>query len=176
MKLAGETVLSGPRARVWELFNNPERLSKLIPGCEKLETLGPDEYGGTLNVGIASVKGVYSGKLKLEDQRPPEHYRMIVDGKGKQGFIRGSGTLDLEARDAKSTTVRYAGDIQVGGPLVQVGQRVIDSAAKMMLGQFFAAADAELKAEAAGTVARQGILINLWRSIVRLVASILGRN
>jgi hypothetical protein len=176
MKLAGETVLSGPRARVWELFNSPERLSKLIPGCEKLETLGPDEYGGTLNVGIASVKGVYSGKLKLEDQRPPEHYRMIVDGKSKQGFIRGSGTLDLEARDAKSTTVRYAGEVQVGGPLVQVGQRVIDSAAKMMLGQFFAAADAELKAEAAGTVARQGILINLWRSIVRLAASIFGRN
>ncbi len=168
--------MSGSRTRVWELFNSPERLSKLIPGCEKLETLGPDEYRGTLNVGIASVKGVYSGKLKLEDQHPPEHYRMIVDGKGKQGFIRGSGTLDLEARDAKSTTVRYAGDVQVGGPLVQVGQRVIDSAAKMMLGQFFAAADAELKAEAAGTVARQGILINLWRSIVRLVASILGRN
>lgn len=176
MKLAGETVLSGPRARVWELFNSPERLSKLIPGCEKLETLGPDEYGGTLNVGIASVNGVYSGKLKLEEQRPPEHYRMTVDGKGKQGFIRGSGTLDLEPRDAKSTTVKYTGDVQVGGPLVQVGQRVIDSAAKMMLGQFFAAADAELKAEAAGTVARQGILINLWRSIVRLAASIFGRN
>ncbi|MFZ0660196.1 MAG: carbon monoxide dehydrogenase subunit G [Candidatus Binataceae bacterium] len=168
--------MSGPRARVWELFNSPERLSKLIPGCEKLETLGPDEYGGTLNVGIASVKGVYSGKLKLAEQRPPEHYRMTVDGKGKQGFIRGSGTLDLEPRDAKSTTVKYTGDVQVGGPLVQVGQRVIDSAAKMMLGQFFAAADAELKAEAAGTVARQGILINLWRSIVRLAASIFGRN
>jgi len=174
MKLAGETVLSAPRERVWELFNNPERLSKLIPGCEKLETLGPDEYGGTLNVGIASVKGVYSGKLKLEDKRAPEHYRMLVDGKGKQGFMRGSGTLDLAARDAKSTTVKYAGDVQVGGPLLQVGQRVIDSAAKMMLGQFFAAADAELQAEAAGVVARQGILINLWRSIVRLLASIFG--
>ncbi|HVA81170.1 MAG TPA: carbon monoxide dehydrogenase subunit G [Candidatus Binataceae bacterium] len=176
MKLAGETVLSAPRERVWDLFNNPERLSKLIPGCEKLETLGPDEYGGTLNVGIASVKGVYSGKLKLEDQRAPAHYRMLVDGKGKQGFMRGSGTLDLEARGAKSTAVKYAGDVQVGGTLVQVGQRVIESAAKMMLGQFFAAAEAELKAEAAGTVARQGILLNLWRSIVRLVASLFGRN
>jgi carbon monoxide dehydrogenase subunit G len=174
MKLAGETVLSAPRERVWELLNNPERLSKLIPGCEKLETLGPDEYGGTLNVGIASVKGVYSGKLKLEDKRAPEHYRMLVDGKGKQGFMRGSGTLDLAVRDAKSTTVTYAGDVQVGGPLVQVGQRVIDSAARMMLGQFFTAADAELRAEAAGTVARQGILLNLWRSIVRLFASLFG--
>ena len=80
------------------LFNDPERLSKLIPGCEKLEVLGPDEFAGTLNVGIAAVKGVYSGKLKLEDNRPPEHYKMLVDGKGKQGFMRGSGTLDLVAQ------------------------------------------------------------------------------
>ncbi len=170
MKLSGEQVLSAPRERVWDLFNNPERLSKLIPGCEKLDVLGPDEYGGTINVGVASVKGIYSGKLKLEDKRAPEHYKMVVDGKGKQGFMRGSGTLDLEAKDRNLTVVKYNGDVQIGGPLVQVGQRVIDSAAKMMLGQFFAAADAELKAEAAGTVARQGIFINFWRWLVRLLS------
>ncbi len=174
MKLAGEQILSAPRDRVWALFNDPERLSRLIPGCEKLEVLGPDEYGGTINVGIASVKGVYSGKLKLEDKRAPEHYRMVVDGKGKQGFVRGSGTLDLEARDGNITAVKYAGDVQIGGPLVQVGQRVIDSAAKMMLGQFFAAADAELRAEAAGTVARQGIVINFWRWLLRVLGSMFG--
>jgi len=167
MKLSGEQILSAPRERVWGLFNSPERLSRLIPGCEKLKVLGPDEYAGTINVGIAAVKGVYSGKLKLEDKRPPEHYKMVVDGKGKQGFVRGSGTLDLKARERNSTVVRYAGDVQVGGPLVQVGQRVIDSAAKMMLGQFFAAAAAELEAEASGTVARQGLLINFWRWILR---------
>ncbi len=171
MKLSGEQVLSASRERVWELFNDPDRLSRLVPGCEKLEALGPDEYGGTLNVGIASVKGVYTGRLKLEEKRPPEHYRMLVDGKGKQGFVRGSGTIDLSAGDG-GTIVRYSGDVQVGGPLMQVGQRMIDSAAKMMLGQFFAAADAELKAAAAGKVARQGILINFWRYLVRLVRSL----
>ncbi len=155
--------------------NHDDRLSKLIPGCEKLETLGPDEYSGTINVGVASVGGIYSGKLKIEDQRPPEHYRMLVDGKGKQGFMRGSGTLDLGDDGAKSTIMKYSGDVQVGGPLIQVGQRVIESAAKMMLGQFFAAADAELRAEAVGTVARQGILINLWRSILRLFAGFLAQ-
>jgi carbon monoxide dehydrogenase subunit G len=169
MKLSGEQILSAPRERVWDLFNSPERLSRLIPGCEKLDMLGPDEYGGQINVGIAAVKGVYTGKLKLEDKRAPEHYKLSVDGKGRQGFVRGSGTLDLEARDGNATAVKYSGDYQVGGTLVQVGQRVIDSAAKMMLGQFFAAADAELKAEASGTVARQGILINFWRWLLRLL-------
>jgi carbon monoxide dehydrogenase subunit G len=171
MKIAGEQMLAAPRDQVWALFNDPARLSRLIPGCEKLDMIAPDEFAGTVNVGVAAVKGSYSGKLKLEDKRPPEHYKMVVDGKGKQGFVRGSGTLDLAARDARTTVVTFAGDIQVGGPLVQVGQRVIDSAAKMMLGQFFAAAEAELKAEAAGTVARHGFLINLWRWLVRTLNS-----
>jgi len=175
MKIAGETTLSARRERVWALFNSPERLSKLIPGCEKLETLGPDEYAGTIVVGVAAVKGTYDGKLKIEDKRPPEHYRILVDGKGKQGFLKGAGTLDLAERDARTTLVKYAGDVQIGGPLIQVGQRMIDSAAKMMLGQFFAAADAELKAEVSGTVARQGFLINFWRYLVRLIRSAFGR-
>ncbi len=176
MKLAGEQPLSAPRDRVWALFNDPARLSRLIPGCEKLDVLSPTEFAGTLNVGIAAVKGIYTGKLKLEEVRPPEHYKMMVDGKGKQGFMRGAGTIDLVAKSANETLVRYAGDIQIGGPLIQVGQRVIDSAAKMMIGQFFAAAEAELKAEAAGTVARQGFLLNFWRYLVRLFRSFFARS
>ncbi len=175
MKLEGEQILPGPRDRVWALFNDPERLSKLIPGLEKLDILSPNEFGGTINIGIAAVKGVYTGKLRLEDIRPPEHYKVVVDGKGKQGFMRGSGTLDLIARDGNETTVKYAGDIQLGGPLVQVGQRVIDSAAKMLMGQFFAAAGAELKAEAAGVVARQGIFINFFRWILNSIRGLFRR-
>ncbi len=175
MKIAGEQTLSAPRERVWALLNDPQRLSRLIPGCEKLKVISPTEFAGTLNVGIAAVKGVYTGKLKLEEVLPPEHYKMAVDGKGKQGFMRGAGTLDLVAKGTSQTVVTYGGDIQIGGPLVQVGQRMIDSAAKMMIGQFFAAADAELKAEAAGTVARQGFLLNFWRYLVRLVRSLFVR-
>ncbi|HVA69220.1 MAG TPA: carbon monoxide dehydrogenase subunit G [Candidatus Binataceae bacterium] len=175
MKLAGEQILPASRERVWALFNDPNRLSRLIPGCEKLDVISPTEYAGTLNVGIAAIKGVYTGKLKLEEVRPTEHYRMIVDGKGKQGFMRGSGTLDLAERDRNHTAVVFAGDIQIGGPLVQVGQRMIDSAAKMMLGQFFAAAEAELKAEAVGKVARQGFFLNFWRYLRTVIKSRLAR-
>jgi carbon monoxide dehydrogenase subunit G len=175
MKIAGEQVLAAPREKVWALFNDPARLAKLIPGCEKLDTLAPDQFAGTINVGVAAVKGTYNGKLTLEDKRPPEHYKMVVDGKGKQGFVRGSGTLDLAARDARTTVVTFNGDVQVGGPLIQVGQRVIDSAAKMMLGQFFAAAEAELRAEAAGTAARHGFFINFWRWVVRELSSLFAR-
>jgi uncharacterized protein len=176
MKISGEQKLPAAPERVWELLNDPHRLTRLIPGCEKLDRLAPDEFTGTINVGIAAIKGAYAGKLKLDEIRPPEHYKLIVDGKGKQGFMRGSGTLDLAADgQPEETIVKYSGDVQVGGPLVQVGQRVIDSAAKMMLGQFFAAAAAELRAEEEGTTARQGFFINLWRYVVQLLRSLFSR-
>jgi len=172
MKISGEQRLPAAPERVWELFNDPSRLTRLIPGCEKLDRLAPDEFAGTINVGIAAIKGAYSGKLKLDEIRPPEHYKIMVDGKGKQGFMRGSGTLDLAADGIRDETiVRYSGDVQVGGPLVQVGQRVIDSATKMMLGQFFEAAAAELRAEKRGTIARQGFFVNLLRYVVQLMRS-----
>jgi carbon monoxide dehydrogenase subunit G len=169
MKIEGEQLLPAGRERVWALFNDPQRLSRLVPGLEKLEVISPTEFAGTINIGIAAVKGSYTGKLKLEDVRSPEHYKMVVEGKGKQGFMRGSGTLDLSEKGSGETAVRYAGDVQLGGPLVQVGQRVIDSAAKMLMGQFFAAAGAELKAEAAGKVARQGIMLNFFRWLSGLI-------
>ncbi len=175
MKIQGEQTLSAPREQVWALFNDPGRLARLVPGCEKLEALGPDEYAGTINVGIAAVKSVYSGKLKLDEKHEPEHYRLTLDGKGKQGFVRGAGTLDLEANCASETIVRYAGDLQIGGPLMQVGQRMLDSAAKMMIGQFFAAADADLKASSRGALGRQGFLINFIRHLVRLIRSYISR-
>jgi uncharacterized protein len=108
--------------------------------------LGTDEYGGTINVGIVSVKGAYSGKLRLKEKTAPEHYKMVVDGKGKQGFVRGSGTLDLEAHEINSTVVTYAGDVRVGGPLVQVGTARNRHRCKNDAAMVFAAAGAELKA------------------------------
>jgi carbon monoxide dehydrogenase subunit G len=176
MKISGEQRLPAPPERVWELLNDPNQLTRLIPGCEKLDRLAPDEFAGTINVGIAAIKGAYTGKLKLDEIRPPQHYKITVDGKGKQGFMRGSGTLDLAAAGQRQETiVKFSGDVQVGGPLVQIGQRVLDSAAKMMLGQFFAAAAAQLSAEKEGRIARQGFFVNLWRYLVQLLRSLFSR-
>jgi hypothetical protein len=62
----------------------------------------------------------------------------------------------------------YSGDVQIGGPLASVGQRMIDGAAKMMIGQFFTAMEAEIKA-LPGEDVRQGILINFWRAFLKFM-------
>lgn len=173
MKLSGTQTFPAPRQQVWNLLINPQHLARCMPGCEKLEAVGENEYSGVIHVGLAAVKGMYNGKVKLAEMQPPAHYKMILDGKGKLGFIKGSGTIDLEEQNG-GTLLNYKGDVQVGGPLASVGQRMIDGAAKVMLGQFFTAMEAEINAMP-GEAAPQGVLINLWRSFLTWSRELLAR-
>jgi len=173
MKLTGTQTFPAPRKKVWDFLTDPHRLAKCMPGVEKLEVVGKNEFSGQINVGLAAVKGVYNGKVKLDEVQPPTHYKLLLDGKGKQGFVKGTGTIDLEEQNGQ-TLLKYSGDVQIGGPLASVGQRMIDGAAKMMIGQFFTAMEAEVKA-APGEEVRQGILINLLRSLRKWLQETLGR-
>jgi carbon monoxide dehydrogenase subunit G len=146
MKIEGKQELRAKRERVYEVLVDPAVLQRCIPGCERLEKTGENTYSTTLRAGVGSIKGVFTGNVKLEDMQPPSHYRITVDGKGQPGFLKGSGDLDLEEADG-ATVVNYKGDVQVGGTIAGVGQRMIQGAAKMMATQFFTAIEAEAKTE-----------------------------
>jgi carbon monoxide dehydrogenase subunit G len=143
VKVSGTHILNAPRDRVWQLLNDPAFLKVCLPGCESMEATGPDQYQATLTVGIAAVKGKYTGSVSLSDKEPPQRFTMRVEGKGTGGFMQGTGLLEL-ADDPQGTKVTYQGDVQVGGPIASVGQRLLDGAAKMMVGQFFTAVNAQL--------------------------------
>ena len=146
MKIEGTHELRAKRERVFQVLTDPDVLKRCIPGCERLEKTGENAYAATLRAGVGSIKGVFTGNVRLEDLRPPEHYRLVVDGKGQPGFLKGTGDLDLEEQ-ADATIIKYTGDVQVGGTIASVGQRMIQGAAKMMASQFFTAIEAEAKTE-----------------------------
>lgn len=145
MKIEGTHELRASRERVYQALTDPAVLQRCIPGCERLEKTGENSYSATLRAGVGSIKGVFTGNVRLEDMQPPLHFRMIVDGKGQPGFLKGSGDLDLEERQG-ATLITYKGDVQVGGTIAGVGQRMIQGSAKMMATQFFTAIEAEATA------------------------------
>ncbi|MDQ3820247.1 MAG: carbon monoxide dehydrogenase subunit G [Acidobacteriota bacterium] len=147
MKIEGTHELQARRARVFQALTDPLVLKRCIPGCESLEKTGEDSYAATLRAGVGSIKGTFKGNVRLEEMRAPEHYRMVVDGKGQPGFLKGTGDIDLEER-GEATVIKYAGDVQVGGTIASVGQRMVQGAARMMASQFFTAIEAEAKTEA----------------------------
>lgn len=143
MKIEGSHSLVGPRQRVYGLLTDPVALAKLMPGCEKLEPAGTDAYRVKMKLGIAALSGSYQGTVKLSDQKPPESLRLAVQARAPGGIAEGSGTLRLEEKAGK-TTVHYAGEVKVSGMLASVGQRLLDSAARTVIGQFFKNLEKEL--------------------------------
>ena len=136
MKIEGSHEIPAPRQKVWDAFLDPARLKQAIPGCEKLEAIGPDEYKATMKVGVAAVKGTFEGKVKITDKQAPDSYKMGVEGSGGPGFVRGEAAITLT--DAGSgTRVAYSADVQVGGLITGVGQRMLGGVSKMMADQFF---------------------------------------
>jgi len=137
MKLEGSSDVPAARQTVWEAFLDPAKLKKAIPGCEKLEAVAPDEYKATMKVGIGGVKGTFEGKVKITEKKPPESYKLAVEGTGGPGFVRGETVITLSDAEGGGTRVAYSADVQVGGLIASVGQRMLGGVAKMMADKFF---------------------------------------
>ena len=136
MKLSGNYTLAAPPEKVYALMQDPAVLARAIPGCESLERIGNDEYRMKMKMALASFSGAFEGKVRITDQAPPASFRLVVEGSGKLGFMKGDGVLKLSA-SGEGTDVAYEGDAQVGGTMAAVGQRLIDGTARMMIKRFF---------------------------------------
>jgi len=136
MKLEGSYDVKAPRQKVWSAFLDPETLRKAIPGCEKLEMIAADEYKATLKIGVAAVKGTFEGKVRLLDKKPSDSYRLAAEGSGGPGFVRADTLISLSDIEG-GTRVSYSADVQVGGLIAGVGQRMLGGVSKMMADQFF---------------------------------------
>jgi uncharacterized protein len=136
MKIEGSYHIPLARELVWQKLMDPGTLARVLPGCEKLEATGPNSYDVVLKVGIAAVKGTYQGHVEITDPVPPQSCHMKVEGKGSGGFLKSDARLTL-AESPEGTTVSYSGDIQVGGLIAAIGQRLQQAAARQILTQFF---------------------------------------
>ena len=136
MKIEGTSDIPAPRDKVWAAFLDPATLAKAIPGCDALEELAPGEFKAVMKIGVGAIKGTFEGKVRLSDQDPPNRYRMAVEGKGGPGFVRGDAAMSLSDVDG-GTRVTYDADVQVGGLIASVGQRMLGGVSRMMLDQFF---------------------------------------
>ncbi|SEG31922.1 hypothetical protein SAMN05444920_102568 [Nonomuraea solani] len=154
MKVAGSAVIGVQRDRVWAALQDPAVLVRTIPGCERLEEIGPDTYRMTVNAGVASIKGVYQGEVALTDPLPPERFTLKARGQGAPGTVDATVQVRL-SEDGGGTRVDYDAEAVIGGMIGGVGQRMLGSVAKRTAGEFFAAVEEHLRAPT--TVAEQPV-------------------
>jgi uncharacterized protein len=137
MDMSGEVRIPAPQERVWAALNDPETLRQAIPGCEELTKISDTELEASARAKIGPVSARFKGKVTLSDIQPPNGYTLTGEGSGgAAGFAKGSAQVTLRP-DGEGTVLHYTVKATVGGKLAQIGQRLIDGAAKKMADDFF---------------------------------------
>jgi hypothetical protein len=136
MQLSSTYTFRASRQAVWDRLIDPTVVAACLPGCESLDPIGEDTYHADLTVGVAAISGRYQATIQIADQQPPTSYRLIVDGSGRAGFVKGDAAITLSEADGQ-TVVTVNGNGQVGGTIARVGQRLLGSVSKMMMDRFF---------------------------------------
>lgn len=134
MKIEGRHKLPAPREQVWAALLDPDVIASTLPGCQELTRVDDHSYKARLKVAVGPVTGEFDGHFSISDLQPPESYKIKISGRGPSGFMDGSGEIQLTA-DNDETELHYDINAQVGGRVASVGQRLLDSTARVVTRQ-----------------------------------------
>jgi len=184
--MQGSRPLAVTQQQAWEALNDPEMLKTCIPGCEKFELTEPNTYAVTTAIKIGPVSARFNGRVLLSDIVPPTSYKLGFDAQGGvAGFGKGEAAVQLTPNDT-GCELGYTVHSTVGGKIAQLGQRLIDGAARSLAEDFFRRFDEALQSRypsAAATttavvaapapVARKGMPSWAWAAIAVIVAVVI---
>ena len=193
MRIESEFTFDATRQTVYEALQDPEILAGALPGTRSLERVADDRYSGVMEVSVGPVTAArFDVAVELREKVEPERFDMHVDGKGGAGFVTGIAHVDLESH-GDQTVMKYRADLQVGGRVASVGQRLLDSVGKAMsqrgletvnraltergvAGAAGPPVDPAIQApdrRTGGSLAKRGPSVRLWLVIAVLLAIIL---
>ena len=136
MNLSANYVFAAPIQQVWDLLMDPKAVGGCLPGCRGLTPVGEDRYEVELSVAIAAIAGNFKGTVSLENKVPPRSYKLIVEGTGRQGFVKGHANISLEP-DGDRTKVQVDAQADAGGMIARVGQRLLEGVARTTMDRFY---------------------------------------
>jgi carbon monoxide dehydrogenase subunit G len=143
MKINVTHVIAADRERVFDALVDPAVIQRCIPGIESMVETAPDTFDAALKIGVAGLKGSYTGRTTITNKQRPESLTLGVEGKGGPGFVRGTAALALTSENG-GTRIGCDADVQVGGLIAAVGSRLIEAAARKMAADFFNALEQQI--------------------------------
>lgn len=145
MQLSYSHVFSYPRAVVWELLQDERVLQHAIPGCKSFSQKEDGSYEVEMGLSVGPVKGVFTGQVQIANREEPRYYQLLVKGKGLPGEIDATAHMHIEEEVGQKAVLNCQMEVMLTGVLASLGQRVMGGVAKLVLGQFFKAAEDEMK-------------------------------
>ena len=134
MKIEGSLTVAGTPEKLWDLLQDPEFLKEIMPGCKELKQTEEDHFTGIIEAKVGAISSRYTTKFSIYDKNRPNSYRLKIEGNGKGGFVNADTQVVLEANQ-DGTVMKYDGEVNIGGTIARIGQRLIDAASKMLIGK-----------------------------------------
>ena len=134
---AGSAEVDAPPERLWAMLLDPDLLARVIPGSHGVQRVTDTQFRAEVSLGIGPVRGRYRAEIALSDMDEPRSVTLSGSVDGALGFGRGAGRLRLEAAGPGRTVMHYDYEAAVGGKVASVGGRLLDGAARVVIGQFF---------------------------------------
>jgi carbon monoxide dehydrogenase subunit G len=145
MQMQGNRQLTATAEQAWQALNDPNILKQCIPGCQSFELKSPDVYSVVAAIKVGPVSAKFTGTVTLSDIKPPHSYSLSFEVQGGvAGHGKGMSHVEL-VPNAEGVLLNYTVESQIGGKLAQLGQRLIDGAAKSMANDFFKRFDIALQ-------------------------------
>jgi uncharacterized protein len=136
VRLEGQEIVELTLQQAYDRLNDPRALRACTPGLERLDPRDADHYDAVLEVKLPAITGRFEGTLEYLERHPSDRIKLRLQGKGSVGFVDGEVTLSLSTVE-EGTAVSYLADVQIGGQVARLGQRMLSGVTREMAGQFF---------------------------------------
>lgn len=143
----GDAFVPAAPIEVWRTMLDPEALAAVIPGCHTLDLVEENSYRAEVSLGVGPVKGRFVAKVGLSELEAPTSATLAGGLEGPLGSSQGSGHVTL-SEEGEGTRIRYDYSIEISGKVAAIGGRMLEGAAKMVVGQFFSRLAAQVGGEA----------------------------
>jgi carbon monoxide dehydrogenase subunit G len=150
LDIGGSEIIQAPIEVLWVALNDPAVLTRCVPGCKSMTETAPDAYKVDMQLRVAAVGGSFEGEIALSDKEAPQSCSIKVSGAGTLGHGNGSARFELTEEGPNATKLTYQGVGEIGGLVAGVGQRILGSVSKHLIGKFFTALRKEFEAPAQG--------------------------
>jgi carbon monoxide dehydrogenase subunit G len=137
MRISGKACVNAPCEVIWKLIFNPSALLELVPGCDQVEQVAPDQYRASLTMRVPALAGNYAILIKIMESEAPHFCRLAGNAHGASGGMQGIGTFSLLPQ-GKQTRIDYDSEIQISGPLAGMHPRFIEGVAQMLIRDWLA--------------------------------------
>ncbi|MGN6287523.1 MAG: SRPBCC family protein [Afipia sp.] len=150
LDIGGSEIIQAPVEALWVALNDPVVLTRCVPGCKSMTETAPDAYKVDMQLRVAAVGGSFEGEIALSDKDAPKSCSIKVSGAGTLGHGNGSARFELTPEGPNATKLTYQGVGEIGGLVAGVGQRILGSVSKHLIGKFFTALRKEFDVPAQG--------------------------